>query len=98
MTPFQDLHRSPLAQAPVGGPLGNDQNGLDERFPLVVAQSPFRLWSPGDTVPRDGRWLLIGVATWSGSDMRLLDAVSRALREEARGAAVAVFDVAACSS
>ena len=50
---------------------------------------------PGDPVPGVGRFLLIGVATWSGYDMKLLDA----LRADAGGPdVIGVFDTAECQS
>jgi hypothetical protein len=91
MTLFQDFYQSPSLQ-------GQPSAGLDERFPSAVAGSPLRLWSPGDPIPRQGQWLLVGVATWSAHDMQLLDAVSQALEGGPTGLAVSVFNVANCQS
>jgi hypothetical protein len=72
-----------------------DSDWADERFPEVVAESPFHLWQPGDPVPRQGLRLLIGVATWSGYDMRLLDVVAEAAAD-GRGETIEVFNTAEC--
>jgi hypothetical protein len=61
-----------------------DPTWADRQFPALVAESPFRLWHPGDPVPERGRRLLLGVATWSGHDMRLMDVLAEGM---ARGAA-----------
>lgn len=58
---------------------GYDPREKDRRFPEVIAGSPFRLWRPGDPIPMRGNRLLIGVATWCGYDMRLLDVMAEAL-------------------
>src|SRR5207302_1485655 len=97
MTTFQDFYR-PSPQAFQDGSLGDEQQALDERFPAAVGASPFQLWSPGDPIPQKGNWLLIGVATWSAYDMKLLDVVSEALRERGPALPVAVFNVASCLS
>lgn len=52
-----------------------DPQWANRQFPAVVAASPLRLWRPGDPVPAAGERLLLGVATWSGYDMRLLDVI-----------------------
>lgn len=33
----------------------------------------FGLWVPGDPIPKDSDWLLIGVASWSRYDRQLVD-------------------------
>src|SRR5947209_2157627 len=58
----------------------------DERFPAAVADSRLRLWSLGDPIPERGTRLLIGAATWSGYDMRLLDVIDDALARLGDGA------------
>jgi hypothetical protein len=81
------------------GSLAYAQKDLDEGFSAVVTKSPLRLWSPGDPVTGNGgKRLLIGVATWSGHDMMLLDAVSQALQESSGDLTVDVFNVDCCLS
>jgi hypothetical protein len=96
MTLFQDFYRSPLTPVSPDGSLAARQSALDAYFPTIVSRSPLHLWSPGDPIPRQGNRLLIGVATWSASDMRLLDAIAQALHERAPALAVDVFNVAEC--
>jgi hypothetical protein len=98
MTTFSDLSQALTSSGPRDGSLGLGQNYLDDRFPSVVSTSPLGLWSPGDAIPARGERLLIGVATWSAYDMKLLDAVSQALQKLPAGLTVEVFNVADCSS
>jgi hypothetical protein len=98
MTTFYDLSQGLTSSGQGDGPLDLSQKNRDERFPSVVSTSPFRLWSPGNLIPARGKRLLIGVATWSAYDMKLLDAVSEALRSVPAGVTVEVFNVADCSS
>ncbi|HJT76734.1 MAG TPA: hypothetical protein VJ739_05985 [Gemmataceae bacterium] len=68
---------------------------MEREFPAAVAGSSLRLWRPGDPLSDHGTRILIGIATWSGYDMRLLDVVEEGM---ARGSApaVAVFNTSDC--
>jgi hypothetical protein len=96
MTTFADLPRSPLLPAPDGAFLGEWQKQLDALFPPVVAASPLRLGTPGEAIQAAGRRLLIGVATWSQSDLQLLDTVADALLAGRLTIIAEVFNVADC--
>jgi hypothetical protein len=98
MTAFFDLSQAIASAGQPEGSLAHSQKKADDAFPSVVATSPFRLWRPGDLLPATGKRLLIGVATWSAYDMKLLDAVSQALQRLPSGLRVEVFNVADCSS
>jgi hypothetical protein len=98
MTTFSDLSGALTPSAQRDGSLGMGQRNLDDRFACVVSTSPFRLWSPGSPIPAQGKRLLIGVATWSAYDMKLLDAVAPALQRLPGNLTVEVFNVADCSS
>jgi hypothetical protein len=74
MTAFFDLFVSHSTSEGWGDPVV-----ADRRFPEIVAASPFRLGRPGDPIPERGARYLIGVATWSGYDMRLLDVLVEAI-------------------
>jgi hypothetical protein len=65
----------------------------------VVAKSTLHNWSPADPVPATGKRVLIGVAPWSGYDLRLLDILDQ-ITSAVRGRVphLAVFDVAECKS
>src|SRR5438270_3756832 len=92
MNRFLDLFRHDTPP-PSGQIYADDRSAL---FPRAVAQSPrLKLWGRDDPVPATGRFLLIGVATWSGYDMRLLDVV-----EQSPGGpdVIGVFDTAECKS
>lgn len=82
-------------------PMIGDRLSPDTRrqlFPEVVKQSRrFHLWRPGDPFPEIARRLLIGVATWNGSDMVLLDMIEES--NDASGPAplqIDVFDLDSC--
>jgi hypothetical protein len=59
------------------------------------AASAFAVWVPGDPIPGKGDWLLIGVASWSRYDHRLL-----ALLESlpAMPGRIAMFNADRCNS
>jgi hypothetical protein len=75
----------------------DDPTWADRQFPELAAASPFRLWSPGDRIAERGLRYLIGVATWCGYDMRLLDVIAEALsRNAAHAQTIEVFNTADC--
>jgi hypothetical protein len=58
-----------------------------------VEQSALRWWSLGGALPEDARFLLVGVAVWSGHDMNLLDHLDSAVTAGIRSdTPVYVFD------
>ncbi len=63
-----------------------------ESPPVAPRGVPGRVnwWTPGDPVAGRGRRLLVGVARWSGYDVRVLDRTAAVL---ARGPADVVVDV-----
>lgn len=46
---------------------------------LVAESNSLKLWLPDRPIPLKGTFLLVGVATWSGYDMMLLDAIEAAV-------------------
>ncbi len=94
MTPFFDLFaKNSLRPVPE-----TDPTWADREFQALVTDSPFQLWRPGDPIPQQGDRLLIGVATWSGYDMRLLDVIAEALsrRDPSHVPVVDLFNTADC--
>jgi hypothetical protein len=83
-----------------GQPSHDARQAIAERaFCERLQDSPFHLWQPGDAVPQKGTRILLGVAPWSGYDMRLLDVISESIR---KGIAlpdlrVDVFDTTHCT-
>jgi hypothetical protein len=76
-----------------------DPTWADRRFAPLLDKSPLRPWKPDDPVSKSGERWLIGVATWSGFDMRLLDVVAGALsRNSEPMPVVEVFNTAECRS
>jgi hypothetical protein len=87
MNTFHDLFRQPTRMA--AGSFPADRR--PDLFPGFVERSPrLHLWSPGDPIADTGPRLLIGVATWSGYDLNLLDVIEEA---PAGPVHVDVFDV-----
>ena len=76
MNLFYDFYRSSIATVPKDASPRDEGRDHDAQFRSIVPLGKLRLWSPGDPVPSEGNRLLIGVATWSPYDMKLLDAVS----------------------
>lgn len=92
MNRFAELFRRRTAPPP-GQIYADDRSAV---FPEVVSHSPrLRLWDKNAGVPSSGRFLLVGVATWSGYDMKLLDVL-----ESTPGGpeVIGVFDTADCRS
>jgi len=86
-----------FAAAAAEGDPGDRPTGADHRFAEVVEQSLFQLWRPGDPIPQHAVRLLIGVASSSGCDMRLLDVIAEAMdRGPSALPTVDVFDTADC--
>jgi hypothetical protein len=98
MTTFADLPKSPALPASPDGSMTAAQQAIDAIFPAVVANSPLRLWRPGDPIPGTGDRLLIGIATWSARDLSLLDTLSAAVAQQNTGLLIDVFNVADCPS
>jgi hypothetical protein len=78
--------------------LRNDCPEWDDcQFQTLVKQGPLQLWRPGMPIPDRGTRLLLGVATWSGYDMRLLDVIVNSQRRNPQeDLIVEVFNVAEC--
>jgi hypothetical protein len=78
----------------------DDPTWADKRFAEFVASSPFHLWRPGYAIIfKDNVRLLIGVATWSGYDMRVLDVIAETLRRNPTNlSAIDVFNTVDCHS
>lgn len=53
------------------------------------------IWIPGDPIPADGDWLLVGVASWSGYDRRLVSLIESLSRAPSR---IALFNADVCDS
>jgi hypothetical protein len=94
VTPFRAFIDSVPGLSP-----GEAQQHARRLLPDRVAQSSLRWWSPDRALPDSPRFLLIGVAVWSGYDMNLLDHLDRAIAGGARpDTPVYVFDADACAS
>ena len=91
MNTFHDLFRQPTRR--VGSTFPPDRRR--ELFPGFVERSPkLHLWTADQPVSAQGLRLLIGVATWSGYDLNLLDL----LEEAPDSVRVDVVDVDSVSS
>ena len=75
LTSFRDL----LRPTPTDSTPGEAQTRAAKLLPDRIAASRMNWWTPGQPVASAGHRLLIGVAVWSGYDMRLLDFIDAAL-------------------
>jgi hypothetical protein len=92
MNTFHDLFRQPTRRGGNGPP----PDRRSELFPGFVERSPkLHLWASDQPTLAQGPRLLIGVATWSGYDMNLLDLIEEA---PDNGVRVEVLDVDSVSS
>jgi hypothetical protein len=93
MTNFFDLFVAHASDPTVR----DDPAWADRQFPNLIAASPFHLWRPGDPIAEREERYLIGVATWCGYDMRLLDVLAESLSRNTLSApAVDIFNTADC--
>jgi hypothetical protein len=85
--------------APIAGfTPGELQEQASKRFPNVVDESHMEIWRPTDSPfePHD-QDVLIGVATYSLEDLKLLDEIEERLRNRSVLENISVFDVSAFS-
>jgi hypothetical protein len=75
-----------------------DPHEADRLLPTFVQDSPFRMWKPGDRIPQHGIFVLLGVATWSGYDMQLLDTLQEAMSRPGKLPDVALFNAGILTS
>jgi hypothetical protein len=64
----------------------------DRSLRELIAQTPMRIWRPGDPVSARGTRILIGVAPWNGYDMRLLDIINEWLSQHSGTLLFEVFN------
>jgi len=76
---------------------GEELERARRRFPDLVKRSRLDLWGPGDVISREGKRLLIGIATYSLIELYTLDALNEWL-ESSQGVKIDVFDLDACIS
>jgi hypothetical protein len=88
---FHELLDNPNGREP--GPLQADARRL---FPSVVKTSHLEQRVPGGPVPCGGKYVILGVATYSRDDLRLLDDLEAAYPQWEKTWKVAVFDVLEC--
>lgn len=92
MTKFVDL----LAGGAVKSP-SEQQLCAQECLPIAISSSNLNVWKPGDSFAKQGRRILVGVATYSIADLCLLDALNELLNSNTLGCdRVDVFNVLDC--
>lgn len=96
MTRFIELAQVPPPSISGGVALGVRQKERDAQFPAIVAESPFRLWHPGDRIKPTGDRVLIGVATWSPPDLAMLDILASLASAREANLDIDVFNVSSC--
>jgi hypothetical protein len=75
-----------------------DPAWADLELESLLGSRGLRLWRPGDPIVERGVRLLVGVAPWSGYDMRLLDVIAEAIETsgQPKYPVVDVFNTADC--
>jgi len=75
---------------------GKLQEQASKRFPNVVESSHMEIWRPNDSQfePHD-QDVLIGVATYSLEDLKLLDEIEQRLSVHSAPERISVFDISA---
>jgi hypothetical protein len=89
---FHELLENPKRLEP--GPLQSDARRL---FPAIVQRSHLEQHVPGSAVPTTGKYVIIGVATYSPDELRLLDDLEAAHARWGGTSKVVVFDVLDCN-
>ena len=92
MRRFRDLKsrtEASRAAAPAAEAFGREviehqERAVDE-FPGLATASGLHPWRPGDPIPGNGRRVLVGVGSWSGYDLLLLDALADVVRSGKTG-------------
>ncbi len=74
------------------------QARIEQEFPRVLAQSALHGWKPDASLACAPHRLVIGVATYAGPDMRLLDCVEQAVIDQEVGELAAAHAEARASS
>jgi hypothetical protein len=87
-----------LLEANIGLPPGEQQRLASERFASVAGKSHMKIWQPGETFPRNGVRLLIGVATYSVPELEMLDNLEAQLSRLRTGHEIVhLFNVLDCA-
>ena len=88
-----------LLQPRDGLSVGELQESAKRSFPLLVDKSTFKSWSPGKPTSSQGKRLLIGVATYSEADLKLLDLLEEVLQGRAENTlSIDLFNTLDCKS
>jgi hypothetical protein len=90
---FHELLNNSKTNPREPGPLQSDAR---RQFPLIVKSSHLEQRLPGSPIPSNGKYVIIGVATYSRDELRLLDEIEAAYSQWANTAKVLVFDVMEC--
>ena len=72
------------------------QRRAELELPLVLSRSNLHFWRLGEIIISDTTRFLVGVATWSLYDLRLLDALDAEFANGNRVERVDVFDIDSC--
>ena len=90
------LSFSELLEPIAGFTPGQLQEQASKRFPNIVDESHMEIWRPNDGPfePHD-QDVLIGVATYSIEDLKLLDEIEQRLRVHSAPERISVFDISA---
>jgi hypothetical protein len=88
---FHELLDNPNHREP-----GSLQSEARRLFPSIVKKSHLEQRMARSPVPKRGKYVIIGVATYSPDDLRLLDEVEAAYRQWQKKSKIVVFDLMEC--
>jgi hypothetical protein len=77
---------------------GTSQSAARQKFPLIVTSSHLDRRMLDDPVPVDGKYIIIGIASYSPLGLRLLDEIEAAYGLWKDVATIAVFDLMECKN
>lgn len=90
---FHELLENPTQCEP--GPL---QSAAQRLFTSVLQQSHFKKRSVGQAIPNHGKYVIIGVASYSQAELRLLDELEANHLRWDDGYEIVVFDMMECKN
>ena len=100
ITPFENLAYIPTMRRFIDLLTEQSKVPAEERPEWVTSQtkellsrSSLNAWHVGDPIPVVDHWVLIGIAAWSGYDLRLLDVLAQARAKPGAQERIAVFDI-----
>jgi len=78
--------------------VGQQQKAAIEQLAMMIRGSRLHSWKPGDPMTNHGRRILLGVASYSLRDLKLLDTLNEGLDNESAWPRLDIFNCLECRS